>query len=290
MIDLFNTIEQYPEHFKQLKCKELLFTQYDCPQEKAKQDLFSQHNYIAYVVSGKRIFYLPGEIHAMTEGKCVFVKKGGWIAEKELGAGWCVLVFFIPDAYLKHFINESRPNLPSVSKEQVNNCQIFNLEVNISTRSFFQSMIPYFDQHPPIPEGLIELKFKELLFNLLINSGNQNLLSWLYTIADSGKLPIQSVMEANYTYNLSLTDYAKISSRSLASFKREFQEIYNTTPGKWLIQKRLDYAKMLLSTSTKSIAEITFESGFENASHFSRLFKIKFGHSPSNSRNQLHTV
>jgi AraC-like DNA-binding protein len=290
MIDLFNTLRQHPEHFKQLKCKDVLFTQYDCPQEKAMQDLFSQHNYIAYALSGKRVFYLPGEIHAMTEGKCVFVKKGAWIAEKEMGVGWCVLVFFIPDNYLKQFVHESRTNLPVLPKGEISNYQVVDLEVNRTTKSFFESMIPYFDQAPPIPEALMELKFKELLFNLLINPSNKTFLSWLYTIADSSKQPIQSVMEANYTFNLSLNDYAKIANRSLASFKREFQDVYHTSPGKWLVQKRLEYARMLLLSSSKSISEITFESGFENATHFSRLYKLKYGDTPSQSRAHIHSA
>jgi len=185
MIDLFNTVRQHPEYFKQLKCKGLLFTQYDCPQEKLTQDLFSEHNYIAYVVSGKRVFYLPGEMHTMTEGKCVFAKKGAWIAEKELGQGWCVLVFFIPDDFLKQFVQENRSSLPLIANKQSGR-QMVDLEVNNSTKGFFQSMIPYFDQLPPVPEGLLELKFNELLFNLLINPNNQAFLSWIYTLACDG--------------------------------------------------------------------------------------------------------
>lgn len=78
MINLYETVRQHPEYFKQLQCKGLLFTQYDCPQQDAIQDLFSEHNYIAYVISGKRIFHLPGETYVMTAGKCVFAKKGAW--------------------------------------------------------------------------------------------------------------------------------------------------------------------------------------------------------------------
>jgi len=88
-------------------------------------------------------------------------------------------------------------------------------------------------------------------------------------------------MEANYTYNLSMADYAKIAGRSMASFKREFSLLYKTTPGKWLIQRRLEYAAMLLNNSAKAVNEVAFESGFENPSHFSRSFKQNFGMPPS---------
>ena len=141
-------------------------------------------------------------------------------------------------------------------------------------------MIPYFTQNPPPPERLLELKFRELVFNLLINPANASLLQYACSMADTNKISIQEVMEANFTYHLSLEAYATIAQRSLASFKREFTTIFRTSPGKWLLHKRLDYAKMLLATSSRAVNEIAFESGFENTTHFSRAFKEKFGSSP----------
>lgn len=94
VINLYETIKAHPEYFKQLSCKELLFTQYDCPQVDKMQSLYSKNNFIAWVVSGKRTFYQPGYTIEMTTNKCVFAKKGGWLAEKEPGDGWCVIVFF----------------------------------------------------------------------------------------------------------------------------------------------------------------------------------------------------
>ena len=286
IVDLYTSVKEHPEYFRQLSCGDLLFTQYDCPQTGLRQDLFSAHNFIAFVLSGKRIFYLPGEKHVMTEGKCVFAKKGGWIAEKEPAESWCVLVFFIPDDYLRKFVREHRPQLSKAHSPAVQSRQMIDLDVNDTTRSFFYSMIPYFTQQPPPPESLLELKFKELLFNLLINPGNNPLLSWVNQLADCSKLPLQTIMEANYTYNLSILDFARISQRSIASFKREFSLVYQTTPGKWLIQKRLDYASLLLHTSSSPVNEIAFESGFENNTHFSRVFKEKFGVTPLQFRQQ----
>jgi AraC family transcriptional regulator, exoenzyme S synthesis regulatory protein ExsA len=280
VINLYETIKAHPEYFKQLSCKELLFTQYDCPQVDKMQSLYSQNNFIAWVVSGKRTFYQPGYTIEMTAEKCVFAKKGGWLAEKEPGDGWCVIVFFIPDNYLKQFIKEYRANLPLKNLQPSASRQIIELDVNEITRQFFHSMIPYFTQNPPPPENLLELKFRELVFNLLINPANTTLLQYACSIADSNKISLQEVMEANFTYNLSLSAFAAIAHRSLAGFKREFKEVFQTSPGKWLLHKRLDYAKMLLNTSARSVNEISFESGFENTTHFSRVFKEKFGASP----------
>ncbi|ACT92551.1 helix-turn-helix domain-containing protein [Dyadobacter fermentans] len=103
-------------------------------------------------------------------------------------------------------------------------------------------------------------------------------------IDDRKRASLLDVMETNYMYNLSLEEYARISNRSLATFKRQFKSLFYTTPGKWLMARRLDYALLMLRTTRKNINEITLECGFENSSHFSRVFKERFGTSPLNYR------
>ena len=86
-------------------------------------------------------------------------------------------------------------------------------------------------------------------------------------------------------YGPKLTDYAVMTSKSMASFKRDFQKHYGTSPGKWLTVKRLNRAKRFLETGQKNISDITFKSGFNNVSHFSKVFKEYFGKSPVGHRN-----
>ena len=53
--------------------------------------------------------------------------------------------------------------------------------------------------------------------------------------------------------------------------------IFNCPPGKWLLKRRLEHAKYLLELTDKNINEVTFETGFENASHFIKIFKKTYG-------------
>jgi transcriptional regulator GlxA family with amidase domain len=97
-------------------------------------------------------------------------------------------------------------------------------------------------------------------------------------------------MEENYRYNVGLEDLAKMAFRSLPTFKREFKEIFRTTPGKWLLERRLKNAHLLLQTTLMNVNEIAFESGFENYTHFSRVFKAEFGKSPFHFRKEQKAV
>lgn len=87
-------------------------------------------------------------------------------------------------------------------------------------------------------------------------------------------------MEDNFAYNLTLEEFARLCGRSLTTFKRDFAEAYHTSPGKWLIQKRLKYSKYLLETTDKNVTELAFECGFENTSHFIKVFRQTFGLTP----------
>jgi AraC-like DNA-binding protein len=56
--------------------------------------------------------------------------------------------------------------------------------------------------------------------------------------------------------------------------------LYKMPPGKWLLNRRLDHAEVLLRRSVRLVAEIAAESGFENPTHFNRVFKERFGVTP----------
>jgi AraC-like DNA-binding protein len=78
-----------------------------------------------------------------------------------------------------------------------------------------------------------------------------------------------------------LEQYAELCNRSLSAFKRDFKKLMHTTPGKWLMEKRLNHAHHLLEKQEKNVSEVAFESGFENASHFTRAFKERYQITPS---------
>jgi AraC-like DNA-binding protein len=146
-------------------------------------------------------------------------------------------------------------------------------------------MSSYFSTAKEPDQSLLELKFKELILTIADNPNNAELLSYFFSLVHEPRpVALQRIMTDNYRYNLKLEQFASLSNRSLSSFKRDFQDIFHTTPGKWLLEKRLLHAMNLLSNMNKTISETAFESGFETPSHFSRSFKQRFGVAPSSIR------
>ena len=78
-----------------------------------------------------------------------------------------------------------------------------------------------------------------------------------------------------------IEEFAFYTGRSLASFKRDFAEVCDLSPQKWLIKKRLEKAHAMIQEGRKKINDIYLEVGFKNRSHFSTAYKKQFGHSPA---------
>jgi AraC-like DNA-binding protein len=266
-----------PDIVKQLSVKDMLFAYYKCPQVDKVLHVFSHYNEIAFRLSGKKTLHHREKSWTFTDNTSLFIRRTAYKAEKYDFEGWEILAFCFQDDFLRQVFREYRQYLPLKKLPPPPSDMLIEIKVNETTRSFFYSMVPYFSQKIPPSESLLELKFKELLFNIFSDPANADLLAYVNSIDDQYKTPLWQVMEANYTFNLTIDGFARIAQRSVGTFKREFREYYHTTPGRWLTQKRLEYAKDLLATSKKNVGEIAHESGFENITHFSRIFREKYG-------------
>ncbi len=85
----------------------------------------------------------------------------------------------------------------------------------------------------------------------------------------------------NYMFNVPITQFARLTGRSIAAFKRDFTFTFNQSPRKWLQEKRLSEAYMLIKEKKQKATDIYLDIGFENVSHFYYSFKQKYGVTPS---------
>lgn len=145
--------------------------------------------------------------------------------------------------------------------------------------SCLASLIPYFEVKGAFPENLALLKITEAIS--ILRTIDPTIDSVLANFEDPHKVELVSFMEKNYMFNMPLTKFGYLTGRSLTTFKRDFKKAFNSTPQKWLTQKRLELAHYELSEKKRKPAEICYEIGFENLSHFSYAFKKHFGYAPT---------
>ncbi|WP_284464422.1 AraC family transcriptional regulator [Chryseobacterium sp.] len=148
-------------------------------------------------------------------------------------------------------------------------------------KSYFQSLVPYLEQPEDGNKRMVFSKITEIV-ELLLNI-NPEFKSFLFDFNEPHKINLEKFMLDNYHYNAPIENFAKLTGRSLASFKRDFAETFNTPPARWLKEKRLEEAYQLIHQENKKPADIYLELGFENLSHFYTSFKTKYGVTPTES-------
>lgn len=286
MTNFYDYVRSHPEQLRQFCCKEILFLNLDCPPEFVKGENWSNHNIFLYVVAGGKRMSTREKSWVLDKGSAVFVKKGGVTVERVSPEPFCVLMFFVPDEYLKSFIRENAKVKLTVTPNLVSSDRILRVHTTPVMDAFYQSILSYFSTGIKPQEILLELKFKELLLNIVTDQKNQELTYYFYKLATANDDDLEYVMENNCCYNMQLHEYARLCHRSLSSYKRDFYNQFRVSPGRWLLEKRLTRAAELLSQSDHSIMDVVCESGFNNISHFSRVFKKQYGLSPLQYRKQ----
>ncbi|WP_426274134.1 helix-turn-helix domain-containing protein [Chryseobacterium sp. S-02] len=185
------------------------------------------------------------------------------------------LSIYLNQQILKDFSVEY--NLISEKKEY--NKPLCLLNGSLQFQNYMNSLLLYHHLGKLSDPRLVDLKIKEGLILLL--EEEPGLKNILFDFNEPGKIDIEAFMNKNFHFNVNLDRFAYLTGRSLATFKRDFEKIFGITPGKWLIQKRLQEARYLILEKGKMASEIYLDLGFEDLSHFSFAFKKHYGSSPS---------
>jgi len=130
-------------------------------------------------------------------------------------------------------------------------------------------------------EFLIDLYVQEMTYKLLSCIGSR--------IITHGKLndPVSKaieIMKAGIEKNIDISEIARSLRMSPPLFSMRFKKITGLSPNAYYTNIKLNEARKLLKN--KSVTEVSFDLGYENISHFIRLFSDKFGETPK--QYQMH--
>ncbi|HWO41991.1 MAG TPA: AraC family transcriptional regulator [Candidatus Eisenbacteria bacterium] len=286
MMPMLNTYETIREglQFNKFVVGELLLVEYKCPIEEEAAGVWSPMDYFVHVLSGKKTWRTTDGNWTAEEGQTLFFKKGAAIVYQDFKDDFCVMVFFVSDNFIRDVVREVSGHLTGQPAGAAFGQSAIAVNGDVTLAAYFQSMLAYFTAPTKPAETLLKLKLKELIASILLGGKNPELAAYFQSLLKSGAPSLSQIMEANFCYNLTLEDFAKLSHRSLSAFKRDFRKYYNQSPGKWLLQKRLEYAALLLKNPALNVSQVALDCGFEDLSHFSRAFKEKFGTSPARYR------
>lgn len=108
---------------------------------------------------------------------------------------------------------------------------------------------------------------------------------------DTNKIEkIYKHINLNFKEHISLDEVADLVSMTVPAFCRYFKKSTHKTFTNIVNEYRVVHATKLLAESNMSITDICFECGFNNFSHFNKLFKKFTGKSASTYRKEMKNL
>jgi len=175
--------------------------------------------------------------------------------------------------------------LPLPYNHKTNSPSVISISSNPILKQFIHSLHLFFEEHVEMDQNMARLKTTEALLGIL--KSDTSLQGQLLHFSVKSKVDLYTFMKHSFLQNLKLEEFAKQSGRSLSTFKKDFQNVFQKPPALWLKQQRLEHAYKLLSTTVKKASEVYLECGFEDLAHFSKSFKEYFKINPSELNKPL---
>jgi AraC family transcriptional regulator len=96
---------------------------------------------------------------------------------------------------------------------------------------------------------------------------------------------IKDYIEDNLASELAIANLAALVPMSQFHFARAFKTLVGEPPHRYILQRRIERAKVLLTVTRFSSAEIAYQVGFSNPSHFTAQFRKLTGVTPKQFRD-----
>ena len=256
----------------------VLFYSYSAALRKDKV-AFINHNTLVLQVSGRFSMETATEKFSIEAGEMLLIRRNqlGELTKTPLnGKDYQTIVIYLHEELLRQIALEEQIEI----KERYTGPSNISIAGNDFLHAFFQSVIPYVHHsEEKITNAVGTLKVKEAV--LLLLHTMPALRNFLFDFSEPYKMDLEKFMLSNFHFNIPLEKFARLTGRSLAGFKRDFQKTFDMSPRQWLQAKRLTEARYLIEKKKRKPSDIYLELGFESLSHFSHSFKKQFGKSPT---------
>lgn len=239
---------------------------------------FISEHILSYQIRGTLVLNDGNKEYKYKEGSLCLIRRNQlmkFVKQPPLRGAFESVTIYLTQKSLKGFSLEFGT---STDHKEISR-SIIPLDIDDTTKYYIYSLLQYRQKNDVFDQQYIELKLKEGI--MLILQSKPELNNILFDFTEPYKINLEEFMNKNYHFNVHLERFAYLTGRSIATFKRDFKQLFNTTPHRWLQKRRLEEAHYLIKEEGKMASEIYLDLGFEDLSHFSYAFKKQYGLAPS---------
>jgi len=212
-----------------VKEQDLFGIQRTCYSKNSKSgEQFIKEHGLAFIVSGEMEAYDGHTKHLYGKGDIVLYRKNALIRFVKYPAQeepFEAISIILDESLLQNLAQQNQFFSTHAPKES-----LFKLKEDILLTSYFVTLENWFAHK--ISPALIDLKKREAVHLLLRN--NKAFKDVLFHFGSPGKINLEAFMNTHFRFNVPLTQLAFLTGRSLATFKRDFEKIFQVSPSKWL--------------------------------------------------------
>jgi AraC-like DNA-binding protein len=260
---------------------EVVIRYYTSDRDSVSNRIVLNQNMINLLVSGKKTIVYPDATAVVKAGELVVLSTGNVLTSELLADAnqFTSILFYFSNEIFNRFLIKYNHLLkavtPTASKQPF---LIFKQDTFI--KQFLTPLQASLHHTSALPAEIRLLRIEELLLYML-RADPETFRSIQIITRDKQELQIKKVVESHIGQPTTVDELAFLCHMSTSTFKRKFNEVYHTTPQKWLITKKLELAADLLKSSEESPSGVYLKVGYQNHSSFSAAFRQQFGNTPS---------
>ncbi|MBB6501427.1 helix-turn-helix domain-containing protein [Pedobacter cryoconitis] len=240
-----------------------------------------KHNLFSFLIEGDKVINYPGFGRQIDNSQFLLLPSGNCLMTEKITSAegnYRSILFFFDNKVLGDVFIKYPDILKSVSSVSLRNTFLV-FQHDDFLNNFVNSLNLMLNSGQHRNPAMQLLKLEELILHLCTQYPTQILSLRDALLGYNEGLEISKVMEANLENNLTVEELAFLCNISISTFKRRFTKIYNTSPNKWLLTKRMEHAARLLQKGDKA-SDIYYRLNYENLSSFIEAFKQIYGITP----------
>ncbi|MTI30622.1 helix-turn-helix domain-containing protein [Xanthovirga aplysinae] len=211
--------------------------------------------------------------------KCMNYFFEAFHVQKPKGTGVEVIVVLLYPSFVEELfdfdLSLSAYNLPVDIKQ---------VKVDRLLKNYKESINILLDNPELADENIIKAKLKEFVILLTKSQKFPSKLDFLAGLFSPANVSFKETINQNLYANLTLEELAHLCNMSLSTFKRKFKNVFNDSPKKYIVTKKLEKAATMLKSEGLRVSDVAYKVGFDSISTFNRNFVLKYGKTPSEYR------
>ena len=222
-----------------------------------------------YIIKGQGTVKINGESFTPVEGDVYFLQKGGdheYFSHNE--NPWIKIWFNVKGVLVDHLIQAYKlNNIHHIQKLDLSQ-QFHKFLSNAQSKTLSTEEI----------FNLNSIIFHEIILKIFTRS------QAIKVNHDPMAIKLKEYLDKSILDHISLNKLSEIINRSPSQTIRIFKKNYGITPYEYLLNSKIETAKLLLLNTNLQITEISYQLKFADEHYFSNYFKSVVGISPREFR------